>query len=224
MDLGFGIFTPVSTVFYAGDIVESVLTGPHKCGVQFLDRIFSFEKSSIKSSKIHTYKATLQKVVDGDTIRVELDLGFGVFHREILRLGKINTAERGTKKGTVATAKLKQILKNVKTLIIKTNKTDIYGRYIADVFLENTEGEYFTIEEYKEKIKIVYRPHPWRMGKDKIFLADHKNIVIDPQVELAYLNNDFIDTKFQPDINYYTSLIKNSESLTCFLISILFLK
>ena len=66
-------------------------------------------------------------------------------------------------------------------------------------------------KSYKEKIKIVYRPHPWRMGKDKIFLADHKNIVIDPQVELAYLNNDFIDTKFQPDINYYTSLIKNSE-------------
>ena len=66
-------------------------------------------------------------------------------------------------------------------------------------------------KSYKKKIRIVYRPHPWRMGKDKIFLADHKNIVIDPQVELAYLNNDFIDTKFQPDINYYTSLIKNSE-------------
>jgi hypothetical protein len=145
VDLGFGIFTPVSTVFSAGDIVESVLTGPSTCcGVQFLDRIFSFEKSSIKSSKIHTYKATLQKVVDGDTIRVELDLGFGVFHREILRLGKINTPERGTKEGTVATAKLKQILKNVETLIIKTNKTDIYGRYIADVFLENPEGKYLS--------------------------------------------------------------------------------
>jgi hypothetical protein len=85
----------------------------------------------------YTYVAELEKVVDGDTIHVKLDLGFGVFHHEILRLAKINAAESATKEGKKATAGLKKILNGVKFLIVKTNKTDIYGRYSADVFFEN---------------------------------------------------------------------------------------
>jgi len=82
----------------------------------------------------YTYKAELERVVDGDTIHVKLDLGFGIKHREILRLAKINAAEAETKEGKKATTALKKILKDVPFLIVKTNKTDIYGRYIADVF------------------------------------------------------------------------------------------
>jgi len=82
----------------------------------------------------YTYKAELERVVDGDTIHVKLDLGFGIKHREILRLAKINAAEGETKEGKKATTALKKILKDVPFLIVKTNKTDIYGRYIADVF------------------------------------------------------------------------------------------
>ncbi len=82
----------------------------------------------------YTYKAELERVVDGDTIHVKLDLGFGIKHREILRLAKINAAEAETSDGKKATAALKKILKDSPFLIVKTNKTDIYGRYIADVF------------------------------------------------------------------------------------------
>ena len=82
----------------------------------------------------YTYKAELERVVDGDTIHVKLDLGFGIKHREILRLAKINAAEAETTEGKKATTALKKILKDLPFLIVKTNKTDIYGRYIADVF------------------------------------------------------------------------------------------
>lgn len=82
----------------------------------------------------YIYKSELERVVDGDTIHVKLDLGFGIKHSEILRLAKINATESSTAAGTKATDALKKILKDVPFLIIKTNKTDIYGRYIADVF------------------------------------------------------------------------------------------
>ena len=82
----------------------------------------------------HTYLAELERVVDGDTVHVKLDLGFGIKHREILRLAKINAAEADTAAGKRATAALKEILKDAPFLIVKTNKTDIYGRYVADVF------------------------------------------------------------------------------------------
>ena len=47
---------------------------------------------------------------------------------------------------------LKDILKDVEFLIIKTNKTDIYGRYIADVFFSEN-GE---IDEQKVADEGVY--------------------------------------------------------------------
>jgi endonuclease YncB( thermonuclease family) len=97
-----------------------------------VDSSQAFTLNQPKSS--YTYKAELERVVDGDTIHVKLDLGFGIKHREILRLAKINAAEAATKEGKKATTNLKKILKDLPFLIVKTNKTDIYGRYIADVF------------------------------------------------------------------------------------------
>jgi endonuclease YncB( thermonuclease family) len=36
---------------------------------------------------------------------------------------------------------LKKILSGAKFLIVKTNKTDIYGRYVADVFFDKNRKE-----------------------------------------------------------------------------------
>lgn len=83
----------------------------------------------------YTYVAKIEKIVDGDTIHVKIDLGFDLTHQQILRLAKINAAEATTKDGKKATARLKEILKDIPFVVIKTNKTDIYGRYVADVFL-----------------------------------------------------------------------------------------
>ncbi len=88
-----------------------------------------------------TYVAELERVVDGDTIHVKLDLGFGIKHREILRLAQIEAEEAETKNGKKATAGLKKSLQDVSFLSVKTNKTDIYGRYIADVFFDETKKE-----------------------------------------------------------------------------------
>lgn len=96
-------------------------------------------KAATKSD--YTYVATLERVVDGDTIHAKIDLGFGIFHREIIRLAKINAAESNTAEGKKATAALKKILDGVKFLILRTNKTDIYGRYVADIFFDETGKE-----------------------------------------------------------------------------------
>ena len=125
VDCGFSVFTEIKTSFKTdGEIVTSV----KKSGG------FGLRKFSGNAQRLHTYKATLERVVDGDTIHITLDLGFKIRHSEILRLAKINAAESSTAAGAKATATLRQILKDVPFLIVKTNKTDIYGRYIADVF------------------------------------------------------------------------------------------
>jgi endonuclease YncB( thermonuclease family) len=143
IDCGFNIFTEVETALKADTIVKSSKN----------DEKYFLEKHLITSgNKMHTYKAYLEKVVDGDTLRVVLDLGFKTYHKEILRLAGINAPEKGTTSGTKSTNILKEILSKAEFLIIKTNKIDIYGRYIADVFFSNEkeidaqkvadEGEY----------------------------------------------------------------------------------
>ncbi len=125
VDCGFKVFSEVKTSFKTdGEIVESVKKSEG----------FGLKKSSVDSKKMYTYKASLDRVVDGDTIHVTLDLGFKIRHQEILRLAKINAAESTTAAGKKATKVLQESLKDAPFLIIKTNKTDIYGRYIADVF------------------------------------------------------------------------------------------
>ena len=43
---------------------------------------------------MYTYKASVTRVVDGDTVIVDIDLGFGVWLREqSVRLAKINAPE-----------------------------------------------------------------------------------------------------------------------------------
>ena len=120
----------------------------------FLEKSFA-NLQQVRESKggEYTYKAELERIVDGDTIHVKLDLGFGIKHREILRLAKINAAEAETSDGKKATAALKKILKDAPFLIVKTNKTDIYGRYIADVFFgEGSEKEVAEGGEYLNQL------------------------------------------------------------------------
>ena len=47
---------------------------------------------------MHTYKCTILKVIDGDTVDVDIDLGFGIWMRnERIRLLGIDTPESRTR-------------------------------------------------------------------------------------------------------------------------------
>lgn len=129
IDCGFKIFTEIKTHLKAPLIVESKKE----------DGLMTLRESPIPKSQIYTYKAYLNKVVDGDTLRVTLDLGFGVRHKEILRLKGIDAAEMKTVAGQKSAAALREILDGVEFLIVKTNKVDIYGRYLSDVLFLKDE-------------------------------------------------------------------------------------
>lgn len=86
---------------------------------------------------MYEYTASLIRVIDGDTAILLIDLGLGIFKKEIIRLYGINTPELigpQETKALQAKNRLEQLLTN-KTLHIKTykDKKDKYGRYIADI-------------------------------------------------------------------------------------------
>lgn len=94
------------------------------------------------------YVKKVTKVVDGDTIDVDIDLGFDISFSSRVRLAGIDTPESRTSDkiekalGLEAKAFLKYAIDSAKTVIIKTEKLDSsekYGRILGWVFLDNSE-------------------------------------------------------------------------------------
>ncbi len=87
-----------------------------------------------------TYAATVTDVYDGDTITVDIDLGFGMkFTGQKIRLYGINTPEvRGPERpeGLVARDWLRERIlgKQIVLTTVKDRKGK-YGRYLGRVFL-----------------------------------------------------------------------------------------
>jgi len=94
----------------------------------------------------HVKKVT--NVVDGDTIDVEIDLGFDISFSSRVRLAGIDTPEsRTTNKaekvlGLEAKEYVKSKIKDAKEIIIKTEKMDSsekYGRILGWLFLDGSK-------------------------------------------------------------------------------------
>lgn len=83
----------------------------------------------------YLYRATLEHVVDGDTIVVYIDLGLGARSRQILRLRGVNARSLTEPEGVKARLGLEQMMNSVDVFFIKTRKRDKYARYVADVVL-----------------------------------------------------------------------------------------
>jgi micrococcal nuclease len=87
------------------------------------------------------------KVVDGDTIDVEIDLGFDISIMKRVRLAGIDTPEsRTTDKyekslGLESKARLKQLLSDAKLIVIKTekpNSSEKFGRVLGWLYIDDT--------------------------------------------------------------------------------------
>ena len=93
---------------------------------------------------MYEYKAVVDRVVDGDTIDVTIDLGFKVWKKMRVRMEGINTPESRTrdleekKRGLAAKDRLKSILEfNNNKCILKVSGVGKYGRALATVLVES---------------------------------------------------------------------------------------
>lgn len=96
------------------------------------------------SKEMYKYEATVRRWVDGDTVDVDIDLGFGIiFHNQRLRLYGIDAYESRTRdldekeKGLAATAFVNEMAPVGSKVTIVTYKTGKYGRILAEVFLDD---------------------------------------------------------------------------------------
>tara|TARA_R100000808_G_C2041149_1_gene80716 strand:- start:77 stop:478 length:402 start_codon:yes stop_codon:yes gene_type:complete len=90
------------------------------------------------------YSAKVVRIVDGDTLDAEIDIGFDVFVKKRIRLYGIDTWESRTrdmeekKKGLAAKARLIEILEdNGNKFVLQSHELGKYGRVLGSIILDD---------------------------------------------------------------------------------------
>lgn len=154
IDLGFSCYRDLDDVtskrFKPNDLVMSV---------KIKDEYSLALKSELKPADLFTFQATIEKVVDADTLRVVVDLGFNTRTRQYLRLRGINTPETDSAEGKKASDFVKTRIKAASQIILTSSKSDKYDRYLADIFFTDSQGRQIYLNNL-----LLESGHAVRMG------------------------------------------------------------
>ena len=91
---------------------------------------------------MYTYKAKLDRVVDGDTIDANIDLGFDITIHKRIRLAGIDTPESRTRdleekaRGLASKDKLVELLGDG-DFILESKEVGKYGRVLGTLIVDN---------------------------------------------------------------------------------------
>ena len=103
---------------------------------------------------MYIYSAQCLKVVDGDTIDAQVDLGFDTFKKVRIRLVGLNAPESRTRdlaekeKGLAAKARVKELLKqNKNKFILHSQGVGKFGRCLGEIFLGESKLNDILINE-----------------------------------------------------------------------------
>ena len=106
---------------------------------------------------MYTYLITLLKVVDGDTIDAEIDLGFNIKVKKRVRFMGINAPESRTRdleeksRGIAAKDRVKCLLEGCDNIQLKSHGVGKFGRCLGELFVDKVDGqEKLTLENVNE--------------------------------------------------------------------------
>jgi endonuclease YncB( thermonuclease family) len=106
---------------------------------------------------MYEYSCTVDRVVDGDTIDVVLDLGFDIMFKSRVRLYGIDTPESRTRdkdekvRGKMAGSFLKDAVDNGTQVVIQTKLKDSrgkYGRVLGNVIVDGLNINETMVKNY----------------------------------------------------------------------------
>jgi len=105
----------------------------------------------------YRYNVNVTRVVDGDTVDVDIDLGFGmIYKKQRVRMMGIDTPESRTRDleekfyGLASKAHLKKLLKDQKVQLLSHDKGK-FGRILGELFITVKEYEGTRYEIANEK-------------------------------------------------------------------------
>lgn len=116
----------------------------------------------METNNLYYYKAIVDKVIDGDTLNLRIDLGFKIIWDVNCRLAGINTPELKSpdpilKEGAhKAKEYVETLLKAGDEITIKSKKLDKYGRPVVEVYY-STDGIHLNTELLFQGLAKIYK-------------------------------------------------------------------
>ena len=108
------------------------------------DLTSSFE---IRARTPYVYKAALVRVIDGDTLLLNIDLGFFTTMQTKVRLCLVDTPPAETDRGAKAKLFVEEELTDAH-LVAECRKKEKYGRYLAYIYYHPTHTDFSDIIRY----------------------------------------------------------------------------
>jgi len=102
---------------------------------------------------MYTYKAKLVRVINGDTLDIEIDLGFDIIIKQRLKLFGINTPDSKStdvdtkQKGLDVKQRLMDLLTKEFKVETMLNKRGKYGRILGKIYVTSNSGSEVCINE-----------------------------------------------------------------------------
>ena len=105
---------------------------------------------------MYEYTCTIDRVVDGDTVDVTIDLGFKIFHKARVRMYGIDTPESRTRdldekaRGILSKSFLQDALVQSNKIIIKTQKDakGKFGRILGELYVNDININQLMVDKY----------------------------------------------------------------------------
>lgn len=94
----------------------------------------------------YKYIATANKVIDGDTINLTIDLGFRMTMTANCRLAEINAPEMNTDAGKQSKQFLESLIKPQTKYFIESTGLDKYGRPVVKIYINDMVVNYHMVE------------------------------------------------------------------------------
>ncbi len=124
---------------------------------------------------MYRYKVYVTRIVDGDTVDVDVDLGFGmIYKKQRVRMMGIDTPESRTRDleekfyGKASKANLKKILKDQEIQMVSHDKGK-FGRILGELFIGNSSysinqqqiDEYHAVPYFGQSKDDTEQGHLW---------------------------------------------------------------
>ena len=91
---------------------------------------------------MYKYNAELVRVIDGDTVELDIDLGFHITARQIVRLLGVDAPETRTKdlgekaRGFIVKDKVALAVFNANEIIVETEKQGSFKRWLGVIYCD----------------------------------------------------------------------------------------
>ena len=131
LDLGFTLYHPPDEIG-----IDALPSGAVR-----LDRLgparYTIRSTRSQKATHYSYLARVERVIDGDTLLLQIHAPIRTIVRQRVRLRGIDTPEMGRPEGERAKAFAEQILRGHEWIGITSTKPDAYDRYLVDIFVPN---------------------------------------------------------------------------------------